>query len=62
LDSGLLASHPEPHGKPSATCAADVHGVLGSALEMLDTAICDPASGVLAFDAPISQASEADGA
>ena len=41
--------------KPSPSCAADVHAVLGSALDLVGTAICDPASGVLAFDAPSSE-------
>jgi len=44
--------------KPSASCAADIHAVLGSALDLVGTAICDPASGVLAFDAPSSEISE----
>ncbi len=48
--------------KPSPACAADIHGVLGEALGLLDAAVCDPAAGVLRFGAPTYEASEADGA
>src|SRR5262249_58069515 len=48
--------------KPSPACAADIHGVIGEALGLLDTAVCDPAAGVLSFGAPTYEASEAGGA